>query len=59
MNPYWVCAELVDGVCQQWVQRSDLLALPEGSGLQIGGLLLLLSATAWGVQQVARLLLNR
>ena len=56
---YWVCSELVDGVCLQWIQRSDLLSLPDGAGLQIGGLLLLLSATAWGIQQIARLLLNR
>lgn len=56
---YWVCSELVEGVCLQWIQRSDLLSLPEGSGLQIGGSLLLLSATAWGIQQIARLLLNR
>ncbi len=56
---YWVCSQLVDGVCQQWVERSDLLSLPAGSGLQIGGGLLLLSATAWGIQQIARLLLNR
>lgn len=56
---YWVCSEFADGVCHQWVQRSDLLSLPDGAGLQIGGLLLLLSATAWGIQQIARLLLNR
>lgn len=56
---YWVCSEFVDGVCLQWIQRSDLLSLPDGAGLQIGGLLLLLSATAWGIQQIARLLLNR
>lgn len=56
---YHVCAQLVDDVCQQWVEQTNLLALPEGAGLQIGGILLLLSATAWGIQQIARLLLNR
>lgn len=56
---YYVCATVVDDVCTSWVQRTDLLALPENAGLQIGGMLLLLSATAWGVQQIARLLLNR
>ncbi|AAA88377.1 orf 58, part 2 [Pseudomonas phage Pf3] len=56
---YYVCVQLVNDVCHEWAERSDLLSLPEGSGLQIGGMLLLLSATAWGIQQIARLLLNR
>lgn len=56
---YYVCAEVVNDVCASWAQKTDLLALPENAGLQIGGMLLLLSATAWGVQQIARLLLNR
>lgn len=55
----FICAQLSGTVCTQWVERSDLLSLPAGSGLQIGGSLLLLSATAWGIQQIARLLLNR
>lgn len=58
MSNYWVCSSLVDGVCQQWVERS-FLVLAEGEGLKIGGMLLLATATAWGTQQVARLLLNR
>lgn len=56
---YYVCAEVVNDVCINWQQQTNLLALPENAGLQIGGMLLLLSATAWGVQQIARLLLNR
>lgn len=56
---YYVCTEVVNDVCTSWAQKTDLLALPENAGLQIGGTLLLLTATAWGVQQIARLLLNR
>lgn len=59
MASYYVCSVLVDDVCQEWIEQSNLLALPDGAGLQIGGLLLLLTATAWGIQQIARLLLNR
>ena len=55
----FICAQLSGTVCTQWVERSDFLSLPDGAGLKIGGLLLLLSATAWGIQQIARLLLNR
>lgn len=56
---YYRCVEVVDGACTTWVQHQDLLDLPEGAGLQIGGMLLLLSSVAWGIQHIARLLLNR
>ena len=59
MASYYVCAQVADGVCQEWLEQSNLLALPEGAGLQIGGLLLFLTATAWCIQQITRLLLNR
>lgn len=59
MPSYYVCAQVTDGICQEWLEQTNLLALPDGAGLQIGGLLLLLTATAWGIQQIARLLLNR
>lgn len=56
---YYVCAELVNDLCTEWVQHTEFFVLPEGAGLKIGGLLLLLSASAWGIQSIARLLLNR
>lgn len=53
------CVELTDGVCTEWVQRVNELALPEGAGLEIGFALLAVSALAWGVQMTARVILNR
>lgn len=56
---YYRCVELTGDVCTQWVMNEDFLNLPEGSGLEIGGALFLLFATAWSMQFVARFLLNR
>lgn len=54
------CSELdANDVCVSWVEISDLFLLPEGAGLQIGGALFLACVTAWGIKQVARLILNR
>lgn len=55
----FICAQLQDNVCVAWVEYNSIFTLPEGAGLEIGGALLLASATAWGVRQLASLLLNR
>lgn len=55
----YLCAELENGVCLAWVEYESLFVLPEGAGMKIGGALLLVSATAWGLRQVASFILNR
>lgn len=55
----YLCAQLEENVCILWVEYNSIFTLPEGSGLKIGGMLLLLSATAWGIRQTASFLLNR
>lgn len=55
----YLCTELLDGVCQSWVEYQPFLALPEGAGLKIGGALLLVSVSAWGAGLLARFILNR
>lgn len=53
---YYNCYEVVDGVCTVWAEAG---VLPEGSGLIIGGSLLLVTITAWGFRYIADFLLNR
>jgi len=55
----YLCTELLDGVCQSWVEYQPFLALPEGAGLKIGGSLLLVSIIAWGMSHTSRFILNR
>lgn len=49
----------VNNQCLEWVEFSSPFLLPEGAGLKIGGAFLLATAAAWGVQMVARLIINR
>lgn len=55
----YLCSEVVNNVCSEWVEYESLLDLPEGTGFEVGGALFLLFATAWGIQQIARFILNR
>ncbi len=55
----YYCAELLNGVCQSWVEHKPLFALSIEDGLMIGGSFLLASATAFGLNLIARFLLNR
>lgn len=54
---FYRCVEVVDNVCTVWAESQPLL--PEGAGLKIGGVLLSVTALAWGCQQIARFILNR
>lgn len=52
------CVELTDNVCTAWAE-SYLPLLTMTDAMQIGGAFLSLTALAWGLQIVARLILNR
>lgn len=52
------CVELTDNVCTAWAE-SYLPSLTMADAMQIGGAFLSLTALAWGLQIVARLILNR
>lgn len=55
----FVCSEVVANVCQSWVPLASVFGFESGDGLKLGGLLLLLTATAWGLKVVAKMILNR
>lgn len=55
----YLCSEVVNNVCSEWVEYESLFDLPEGAGLEVGGALFLLFSSAWGIQQIARFILNR
>jgi len=55
----YLCAQLVEGVCTQWVEYETLWLLPEGAGLKIGGMLLAANVVAWCFAFVANFLLNK
>lgn len=55
----YLCAELVDGVCHQWAEYESFFHLSIEDGMKIGGMLFLLSCTAWSLNFLARFLLNR
>lgn len=50
------CASVVDNQCTAWAQ---LAVLPEGAGLQIGGLLFAATVTAWTFKYIANFLINK
>lgn len=52
------CVELTGDVCTQWAE-SYLPLISMTDALQIGGAFLGVTAMAWGVQMLARLILNR
>lgn len=52
------CVELTGDVCTQWAE-SYLPLISMTDAMQIGGAFLALTATAWGVQMIARAILNR
>lgn len=54
----YACVELTDNVCTAWAE-SYLPLLTTVDAMQIGGAFLGLTATAWGVQMIARTILNR
>lgn len=53
----WFCAEVVEGVCTNWVQLSEYITVVDA--VKIGGAFLALSGTAWGLGIVARVIVNR
>ena len=55
----YLCSTLDNGVCLAWVEYSSIFGLSLDEGLKIGGLLFLASASAWGVNALTKLLLNR
>lgn len=56
---HWVCLQVEAGSCVQWAESTSILYLPDGAGVKIGLALLGVSALAWGVRMVARVILNR
>lgn len=56
----FICAELDSlGQCAEWVTVAEAWGVEPSTGVQVGFLFLGLVAAAWGVQQIARLVLNR
>ena len=51
------CVEVVDSLCTNWVQASDILTLEDA--LLIGAGFLSLSGLAWGLGLIAKLIINR
>lgn len=54
----FLCAQLSDGLCIEWVEYSSLFGLSLEEGLKIGGLLFLASATAWSLNLLAKFILK-
>lgn len=55
----YLCAELENGVCLTWVEYGSLFTLPPGAGVEIGAALFGVSLLAWGINFLARVILNR
>lgn len=60
MTAVYVCAELSGTQCLAWVERASILPpLTIQQGAELGSLVLLCYAAAWGCSIVARQFLNR
>lgn len=53
------CAQLSGDLCLHWVEYSGFLPLSIEDGLKIGGVFMLITATAYGCREIANLILNR
>lgn len=55
----YICSSLQNDVCIEWVEHVPFFALSIADGLKIGGSFLILTATAYGIREIANLILNR
>lgn len=51
------CSEVLEGVCTNWIQLSEVITLEDA--LTIGAKFLAVTASAWGLSLVARIIINR
>lgn len=55
----YVCSELINNSCATWVINNSIFDISIEDGLTIGGSLLFICCTAWGLRETARFILNR